>query len=353
MLGTGLVVFVTLARCDAALASDPAGATPSTSDAKARQGRRLYQLGRWAEAIAAFEAAYEQSGEPALLYNMAQCHRRAGQQPRAAELYAEYLRQVPDAPNRTEIEERIREGRKVMGPPQQLLQAPEPRPATQGASPSEDPSHQATVVHEPTAAGVPRDRDSALPPTQTPDGVFVRAALGPGVDYWSLPGLNVHGSGIALAGAATVGFYLKPRWALYGELSGSLTPEPTISSDNPRVPYVTGFDCYGGGIGAAFSAWESQKISLSLSLLATRVSFDVVGDQGTLGPPQSNNNGYRQSGFGYGWHAGIAKTWQTKGKLILGAGFDVVYASGSLRVSERDRDTSVLRGALSMIVGYN
>lgn len=58
---------------------------------------RLFAAGRYAEAAAGFERAYEVSPHPALFFNMGQCYERAGDPARAAARYRTYLQQTPGA----------------------------------------------------------------------------------------------------------------------------------------------------------------------------------------------------------------------------------------------------------------
>jgi tetratricopeptide (TPR) repeat protein len=93
---------LTLAATSPALADDAQSAREHY-----QKGTSYYDLGRYADAIREFEAAYEIKNDPALLYNLAQSHRLAGNSEQALHFYRTYLRRVPKAPNRTEIEGRI------------------------------------------------------------------------------------------------------------------------------------------------------------------------------------------------------------------------------------------------------
>ncbi len=72
-------------------------------------GTRQYDLGHFQEALAEFEAAYLAVPDPVFLYNSAQCHRRMGNDREALAFYRSYLRNAPDAANRTEVNKRIQE----------------------------------------------------------------------------------------------------------------------------------------------------------------------------------------------------------------------------------------------------
>jgi hypothetical protein len=64
------------------------------------QARRAYNLGHWSDALAAFEKAYETSGDSALLFNLAESHRQLGHTGDALRLYNEYLREMPNGSDR-------------------------------------------------------------------------------------------------------------------------------------------------------------------------------------------------------------------------------------------------------------
>src|SRR5262249_61574174 len=97
----------------AVLAARPAVAASPEEKAKARElyqsGLVHYDLKEYGEALKAFKDAYRVVQDPAFLYNIAQCHRRLGQNPAALDFYRNYLRRSPSAPNRGEVEPRIQE----------------------------------------------------------------------------------------------------------------------------------------------------------------------------------------------------------------------------------------------------
>ena len=98
------VLLLGLALC----ASAPARAQETLSAKEHYQkGTSAYDLGRYTDAIKEFEAAYQIKNDPALLFNLAQSHRLAGNSDQALHFYKTYLRYVPKAANRAEIESRI------------------------------------------------------------------------------------------------------------------------------------------------------------------------------------------------------------------------------------------------------
>jgi len=70
-----------------------------------RQGDAHYRAGRYQEAAAAFEKAYELSNRPALLYNLANAHERLGNRGRAATYLRKYL-EHPNVRSREAVEQR-------------------------------------------------------------------------------------------------------------------------------------------------------------------------------------------------------------------------------------------------------
>ena len=67
-------------------------------------GSKLYDLGKFAEAAHEYELAYQAKADPALLFNIGQAYRGAGDAQLALNAYKSYLRRVPDAPNRVVVE---------------------------------------------------------------------------------------------------------------------------------------------------------------------------------------------------------------------------------------------------------
>jgi tetratricopeptide (TPR) repeat protein len=102
-----------------------------------REGNRHYDLGRYSEALEAFMRAYWNFEEPAILFNIAQCHRQLGNKTDAVKFYRTFLRKVSDAPNADEVrrliatlEASLTEERKTAAqPPQGTLEAHEARPS--------------------------------------------------------------------------------------------------------------------------------------------------------------------------------------------------------------------------------
>jgi tetratricopeptide (TPR) repeat protein len=79
------------------------------SEAKAHyiKGTNFYDLGQYREAGKEYEEAFKLKNDPVLLFNIAQCNRLAGDKLNAVKLYRAYLRRMPKARNRGEVEQQI------------------------------------------------------------------------------------------------------------------------------------------------------------------------------------------------------------------------------------------------------
>ncbi|RMH44053.1 MAG: tetratricopeptide repeat protein [Deltaproteobacteria bacterium] len=86
---------------------------PDRATARARahfeRGEALFALGRFREALAEYEAAFEAKPLPQFLFNVAQCHRNLGNLDDAIFTYRKYLKLAPNAPNRAAVEALIRD----------------------------------------------------------------------------------------------------------------------------------------------------------------------------------------------------------------------------------------------------
>jgi tetratricopeptide (TPR) repeat protein len=104
------VVGSTAQAQDAGEGTSQQAADPSR-DAEARglfdAGRTAFEAGRYADALGYFTRAHELSARPALLFNIGSAHDRLRHDADALIAFEAYLRTVPDARNRAEVEARI------------------------------------------------------------------------------------------------------------------------------------------------------------------------------------------------------------------------------------------------------
>jgi hypothetical protein len=104
-----------------------------------------------------FQAAYEITKDPVLLYNIGESWERAGDGNRAVAAYGAYLAAVPDAQDKADVQQRIRaiEERQFKLVDQSAPGATPPGPATTGTVPA------------PESAAHPGDSDGGIAPTNS------------------------------------------------------------------------------------------------------------------------------------------------------------------------------------------
>jgi tetratricopeptide (TPR) repeat protein len=173
-----LVLVLVLGLGTSARAEDqvPSAAAAATAREHYQKGTSFYDLGKYNEAIQEFEAAYEIKNDPALLYNLAQSYRLAGNADQALHFYRTYLRYVPRPANRAEIDDRIRQLEALLAqksatqvtPPNQTIPpgASTPPPSTEPAPPAAPtPAAAAAPVEAPP--GAPPPDFAPMPPSAT------------------------------------------------------------------------------------------------------------------------------------------------------------------------------------------
>jgi tetratricopeptide (TPR) repeat protein len=77
------------------------------------KAEKAFNLGKFAEALTAYEAAYEARPLPAMLFNIAQCHRNLGDPERAIFFYRRYLALESDRADHELVQELIAEQQRV------------------------------------------------------------------------------------------------------------------------------------------------------------------------------------------------------------------------------------------------
>ena len=105
------IACVTALAVTMLIGSARAGEDPQTKIAKKHfyAGEKLFALGRFSDALAEYEAAFDAKPLPAFLFNIGQCHRNLHDYDAAIFSYRKYLSLLPDAPNKAEVEDLIRE----------------------------------------------------------------------------------------------------------------------------------------------------------------------------------------------------------------------------------------------------
>jgi tetratricopeptide (TPR) repeat protein len=131
---------------------------------------RFYDVGKYGEAVKEYEEAYMLTGDAALLFNIGQAYRLWDRPEDAIRVYKNYLRQRPDAVNRTDVEKKIADLEKVVeerrrggAPPGEAVSPPAPTAPTARVPPP-------GVVPAPIA---PIEPPPMAEPGQPPAGVIV------------------------------------------------------------------------------------------------------------------------------------------------------------------------------------
>lgn len=136
--------LIASSRAHAQVAPPSADSETEAREAFAR-GRAAYDGGDFESAAQAFARAYELSGKAGLLYNLYLAFRDANRQAQAAEALRSYLQRDPDAPNRPQLESRLRALESGLAehtpqPPPPPAAAPAPAPTPEVAAPPPAPA---------------------------------------------------------------------------------------------------------------------------------------------------------------------------------------------------------------------
>jgi hypothetical protein len=172
----GIVLVVAAAVVQPAHAD---GDAKAAARAHFKRAEAAFNLGKFDDALAAYQAAYETKPLPGFLFNIAQCHRNLGNHERALFFYRRYLALDPQTANRAVVEQLIDETEKrreaaaaanAVTPPSATLAPP---PAT--AQPVAPAVAAPPVAAAPPvlAAAEPSPPSSPLPPS---DHSVVQAA---------------------------------------------------------------------------------------------------------------------------------------------------------------------------------
>jgi tetratricopeptide (TPR) repeat protein len=150
-----LLVLLLAAGGVQAQAAPASTGTHAADDQEARDlfklGKQAFDEGRYERALKYFKDAYDLSHRAALLSNIGTVLDRLRRDAEALETYKSYLAQVPDAPNRGLIEERVRVIESAM---QKAEQQPSAAPGSepQPAVPSPAETAQAEMERTATAS---------------------------------------------------------------------------------------------------------------------------------------------------------------------------------------------------------
>src|SRR5580765_1308941 len=148
-----------------------------------QRATRAYDLQKYQEAIDEYQKAYEISGDPPMLYNIAQAYRLAEQPAEAVRYYRRFLQRMPNARNREDVERKIAEQDKLAEQRKKVEPVTPPPPPP----PPTKPPPIVEVKPPPPVVVAPPP-----PPPSAPEPSHARAVVG-----WSLIGAGVIVGGVA------------------------------------------------------------------------------------------------------------------------------------------------------------
>jgi tetratricopeptide (TPR) repeat protein len=216
-----VIIASTLAIASAARADS------STDEARAKfqQAEKAFNLGKFNEALAGYQDAYEAKPLPAFLFNIAQCYRNLANYERARFFYRRYLALEPRSPNRRLVEDLVVEMTRLME--KQRAATTATAPAVTPAPPAPEPAPPAAAATEPPPAVA-----VAPPPLPAPPVAAVAPAAEPPAALITTPGepeapsRPVYkrwwfwtGIGAVVAGGAVTAFLLTRNNGPQGSLS--------------------------------------------------------------------------------------------------------------------------------------
>ncbi len=145
-----------------------------------QKGSRLYEVGKYAEAIQEYQQGYLIGENAEFLFNIAQCHRAMNNLTEAVRSYKVFIKKAPDVAAKAQAEKRIVELEKqiedqkksVAAPPSAPIVPPAPPPAPSVPAPPAPP-----VTPAPSAAP-----PAAAPPAPAPPALVASPTGGPGMD---------------------------------------------------------------------------------------------------------------------------------------------------------------------------
>ncbi len=112
------------------------------------EGMKLYNLGDYKNAREKFRAAYLAYPDPIFLFDIGQSSRMLGDGPDAVQAYRAYLREKPDAPNRSSVEGFISDAER------EIARKAAEKPPTETVGPTE-PAKKPTVATAPAPSPQP------------------------------------------------------------------------------------------------------------------------------------------------------------------------------------------------------
>jgi tetratricopeptide (TPR) repeat protein len=143
----------------------PLAAQAQPTEAQKREAKelnekatRLYEVGKYGEAIEEYQKVYLLVDDPVLLYNIAQSYRLWQKPEDSVRFYRNYLRRAPSAPNRADVEKKIADQERIIEEKRRAPVTPTPPVTTQpveATPPAPPPVNQPTTTVPPPLEATP------------------------------------------------------------------------------------------------------------------------------------------------------------------------------------------------------
>jgi tetratricopeptide (TPR) repeat protein len=160
-----------------------------------KKGQIQYNLGRFEKALGHFSQAYETMPHGAFLFNIGQCHRHLENHEKAIFFFEGYLRNLPNAPNRSDVEDLISEHRAKLAIAKTRKSNPKKKPSRSKKKKKRKPKKKASAA--PVA-------EKSAPVAEAPQPPKIKSADEESWLVWALiGGVAVLGTAIVIATIAT------------------------------------------------------------------------------------------------------------------------------------------------------
>ncbi|MCC6999080.1 MAG: tetratricopeptide repeat protein [Deltaproteobacteria bacterium] len=165
------IVFTTI-MCAAAFAQPAPSPSPGEDPGVASKrlyaaGIEAYNLGEFSKAADLFKQAYKTKADPVFLFNVAQSLRLDKKPGEAAVFYRSFLRNMPQAPNKLEVEQQIKD----MDAAQAVLDAEAKKKAEEEERRRIEEEERRKKIPDPSDVNVPPGGDQ-LPPGDGPKPIY-------------------------------------------------------------------------------------------------------------------------------------------------------------------------------------
>jgi tetratricopeptide (TPR) repeat protein len=232
------------------------------------QARRLYDVGKYQEAIEAYQKAYLNVEDPVFLYNIAQSHRLNNQPEDAIRFYKNYLRRSPEAANRGEVEKKMEDLQKEIDDKAKGLNKPPAPPAVEPVTPVVTAPPPPPPVQPPAignTAGTPVVIDTPVQPA-------------PEKDSWRTTGIVLAGVGGVLVVTSVITGALANKAAKDVEKGPVFDPKvETRGKSLNAVAIATGLLGLAAGITGGVLLWmDGSSSSNTETAPAPRMAFAPV-----------------------------------------------------------------------------